>query len=152
MATFVCIIGNVEQGIFKLGIADDPLGHLASLQEGNPHKLSLISKVRLKDQNSALMVEGLGRKLLSQYEGMGQWYLNVPSELSSQFMSDDYLMLLASGAGAAIAKNNDYAIANSTTAFHRLSRKAQQQGLSFDDVLSRVEQAYDEGIAIDQLF
>ena len=152
MATSVYIIGNVEQGIFKLGIADDPLGQLAKLQEGNPHKLSLISKVRLKDRNSALVVEASSRRLLSQYEGAGQWYVGVPGELSAQFAGDEYLKLAASGAGVAIARRGDRAALNSTVASHRLSRKAQAQGLSFDDVLSRVERAYEEGIAIDSLF
>lgn len=152
MATFVYIIGNAEQGIFKLGIAEDPLGQLARLQEGNPHKLSLMSKVRLKDRNSALVVEALGRKLLKAHEGAGQWYVNLPDELSGQFMSDEYLLLLASGANVQIAKKGDRAALNSTVASHRLSRKAQEAGLTFDDILSRVEQAYEEGIAIDHMF
>lgn len=152
MATFVYIVGNVERGIFKLGVDDDPLARLAALQEGNPHKLSLVSKVRLKDDNSALVVEALGRKLLKQYEGAGEWYLDVPDDLSSQFISDDYLLLLASGANVQIDRSKEYAVRNSTASSHRLSKKAQKAGLSFDDVLSRVEQAYYDGQAIDELF
>lgn len=152
MATFVYIVGNVEQRIFKLGIADDPLGFLASLQAGNPHKLSLISKVRLKDHNSALLVESLGRKLLSEYEGAGGWYLSVPDELAAQFSSDEYLLFLASGADVRIEKGSDRASRSGTSASHRLSHRAQKEGLTFDDVLSRVEEAYEEGIVIDGLF
>ena len=152
MATFVYIVGNVEQNIFKLGVSDDPLGHLASIQEGNPHRLSLISKVGLKDSNSALLVEALGRKLLSQYEGISGWYLEVPGELTSQFVNGEYLLFLVSGSGAQAALNSDRTSPNSTAAFHRLSRKAQKEKLTFDDVLSRVEEAYEEGVSLDSLF
>jgi len=152
MATFVYIIGNVEQGFFKLGITEDPLAHLVRIQGGSPHKLSLISKVCLKDRNSAVLVEALGHKLLGQYEGANGWYLNIPGELVSQFMRDDYLLFLASGAGVQLAKKSDRASMSSTAALHRLSRKAVQAGLTFDDILSRVEESYEEGVVIDSLF
>ena len=152
MSTFVYIIGNAEKRFFKLGSTNDLLGRLSTLQESSPFELSLLSKVQLKDSNSASVVEALAYRSLKQFEGVGGWIVEVPGDILLQFISGEYLLAMASGAGVQIVTSRSVSNVNRTNGSHRLSRKASSQGLSFDDILSRVEQAYEDEIAADTLF
>lgn len=149
---FVYIIGNPEQNIFKLGIASDPFLELSSLQAGNPYKLSILCKICVSSRNEASLVEQLGRKELSQYESEGEWHANVPKALSNQFASDYYLLRLATRVGAKLSDRRQQAMPRGRTNLQRLTPLVSHNGLTFEDVLKKVEQAYDEGIAIDNFF
>lgn len=148
---FVYIIGNAEQNIFKLGMAGDPFKRLSSIQTGNPYKLSIICKICVQNKNAAALIERLGHKELSKYEGVGEWFMNVPDYLSAQFASGHYLRSLASKADVQPTDRDEYAISNGTVSLQRLTPIAKRNGLTFEDILERVEQAYDEGVPIDSI-
>ncbi len=148
---FVYIIGNAEQNIFKLGMAGDPFKRLSSIQTGNPYKLSLICKICVQNKNAAALIERLGHKELSQYEGVGEWFMNVPDDLSAQFASGHYLRSLASKVDIQPIDRDEYAISSGTVNLQRLTSIAKSNGLTFEDILQKVEQAYDEGVPIDAL-
>lgn len=148
---FVYIIGNAEQNIFKLEVAGDPFRQLAEAQAGNPHKLSVLCKIGVQNKNVAALVQQLGRKELSQYEGAGEWFLNVPEYLLAQLENGHYLRAIAGKAGVEII---DQKAASSTAGkggLHRLTPKAQHSGLTFEEILEKVEQAYDQGVPIDKM-
>ena len=148
---FVYIIGNSKENIFKLGIARDPFKHLTSIQSGNPYKLSVISKLCVESKNAATLMEGLGRKRLSEYEGAGEWFVNLPDGLHEQFGNGHYLRSLAASAGVKIAESKMRSLRRKGTNLQGLSDIAKDQGLTFEDILGKVEQAYDEGVSIDKI-
>lgn len=148
---FVCIIGNVEQNIFKLWIAVDPLKGLSNVQVANPYKLSVISKVCVKNRNAATLIERLSRQSLSQYEGAGEWIVNAPASLSTQFVNGRYLPSLARQAGVQVIQRDEYATPAGSDNLQRLSPLAKRRGLTFEEILGRVEQAYDESRSIDEI-
>jgi len=156
---FVYIIGNADQNIFKLGMASDPFQKLSSLQEGNPYKLSIFCKVCAGSKNEAALVEALGRRELAEYEGAGGWYTSVPEVLSAQFASDHYLRRLAGRAEVTLSdaflkgrrNRGQQTASKGRTNLQRLSPIVKRDGLTFEEVLERVEQAYEEGRAIDSL-
>ncbi len=149
---FVYIIGNVEQNVFQLGIAEDPFKRLSSIQIGNPYRLSIISKIGVESKNAASQVEKLGRKELSEYEGMGSWFMNMPEGLLTQLVSGHYLSLLASKAGVKPMTQVGRSDRTKPAGTHRLAAVAEQNGLTFEEALEKVEQAYDQGIPIDDLW
>ncbi len=148
---FVYIIGNAEQNIFKLGMAVDPFKRLSSIQTGNPYKLSIICKICVQNKNAAALIERLGHKELSKYEGIGEWFMNVPDDLFAQFSSGHYLRSLASKADIQPINQDKYAISSGTVNLQRLTPIAKSNGLTFEDILEKVEQAYDKGVPIDAL-
>ena len=148
---FVYIIGNAEQNIFKLGIAGDPSKRLSIMQAGNPYKLSIICKICVQNKNAAALIEGLGRKDLSEYEEVGEWFVNVPNVLLNQFASGHYLRSLAGKAGVRPVNRDEYAISSGRDDLQRLTPIAKRHGLTFEDILEKVEQAYDQGIPIDDI-
>lgn len=148
---FVYIVGNVEQSIFKLAIASEPLIALKSMQLGNPHKLSIASKVCVKHKNAASLIEGLAHQDLSKYEGAGKWLVEVPVGLSAQFVSGHYLRAIADKAGVAIVGKSDRPIPSGSANLQRLSPTVKRRGLTFQDVLDGVERAYSESLPIDDI-
>lgn len=149
---FVYLIGNSQQNIFKLGTAIDPFKQLAKFQLGNPHKLSVISQICVKSQNEAGLIESLGQKALAEHEGSGGWLVAVPVELSAQFVSGYYLRSLAHKANVTLLTRKEQAVPRKGGGLQRLSAIAQQKALSFDTILEQVEQAYEKGMPIDDLF
>ena len=148
---FVYIVGNVEQRIFSIGVARDPLKHLASIQSGNPYKLSVISEARVPNKNAALMVERLAKKDLSEYAGTGEWIVGIPKFLMEQFENGHYLRALVSKAGIQPAQEKAPAPIAGRANLQRLTPAADRQRMTFEDILQKVEQAYDEEISIDEL-
>ena len=148
---FVYIIGNAEQNIFQLGMAGDPAKRLSSIQIGNPYKLSVICKICVQNKNAAALVERLGHKELSKYEGVGEWFMNVPDAFVTQFASGHYLRSLASKAGVRPINRDEYAISSGQDDLQRLAPIAKRKGLTFEAILEKVEQAYEQGIPIDNI-
>jgi len=104
---FVYIVGSIEQNIFKLGVAGNPLKHLPSIQAGSPYALSILSEVCLKNRSAAVMAEKLGYQDLSKYQGSREWLVDVPSSLSTQFTNGHYLRALSDKAGVSIVSRSD---------------------------------------------
>lgn len=148
---FIFIVGNIEQSIFKIGVAKDPLKSLLSMQSGNPYKLSVISKARVPHKNAASMVEQLAHRELDRYKGAGEWLMSVPTALSEQFVNGHYIGMLLSKADVKPAKETESATAMGRDDLQRLTVVAEKQGLTFEDILGKVEQAYVEGMAIDKV-
>lgn len=147
---FVYIIGNAEQNIFELGIAGDPFKRLSAVQPGSPYKLAVICQVCVRNKNEAALVERLGRGNLGKYKGAGEWFVNLPDELCTQFVSGHFLRAIAHKAGVKIIDRKGSGIAGSRAGLQRLAPIARQKGLAFEDILKKVEQAYDLGIPIDE--
>lgn len=148
---FVYIIGNAKQNIFQLGVAGDPAKRLSSIQTGNPYKLSVICKICVQNKNAAALVERLGHKELSKYEGASEWFINVPDAFLTQFTSGHYLRSLASKAGVRLINRDEYAISSGQDDLQRLTPIAKRKGLTFETILEKVEQAYNQGTPIDDL-
>lgn len=148
---FVYIVGNVEQSIFKLAIASDPTMGLANVQVGNPYKLSVISEICVKNRNLATLIEGLACQDLTRYEGAGGWLVDVSVGVSAQFISGHYLRAIADKAGVQPIGKNEQTLASNSGDLRRLSATAKRKGLTFQDVLDRVERAYAEGESIDEI-
>ena len=149
---FVYIVGSSEQNVFKLGVAEDPFQKLSQLQAGNPYKLSVLCKICVDNKNAAALVEALGHRDLKKYEGAGGWYVSVPDVLSAQFVSDHYLRLLASRADVRIRDRTRQTSLKGQANLQRLTPIAVKEEWDFDNVLKRVEYAYDRGVPIDKLF
>lgn len=147
---FVYIIGNSDKNVFKLGVGSDPFQILSSLQGGNPYKLAILCKLCVSSKNEANLIEQTGHKELKKYEGAGGWYADIPEVLSTQFVSDHYLRLLASKVG--VVPSSQQFTPRGRTNLQRLTPIAKRNELSLEDALARVEKAYDEGISIDSLF
>ena len=148
---FICVVGNVEQNIFRLEIAGDPVGYLSRLQASNPYELSILSKLCVRNRNEAKMMMGLGRKELGEYEGGGGWLTSLPAGLSAPLMSGHYLRSLASKAGVQPIDRNEQMTSFASDDLRRLSADAKRRGLTFQDILGKVGQAYTESKAIDKI-
>ena len=150
-AVFVYIVGNAEKNIFKLGIAADPFECLTNVQAGNPYRLSIVSKICVESKNAAVLVEGLGRKRMKEYAEADGWFVGLPNEIYKQFEGDHFLGAIAAQAGVKIVDRNKQAAYSKGKYLQRLSDIALEQGLTFENVLEKVEQAYDEGASIDKV-
>ena len=148
---FVYIIGNVEQNIFKLGTAVSPSKQLSSLQKGNPYKLSIVCKICLQNKNSAVLIERMGLDELAQRGEASDWITNLPERLVAQFESGHYLRSLAVKANAEVVSRDGQAAPSGRANLQRLTPTAKRKGLTFEDVLNRVEQAYTQGESIDEV-
>lgn len=148
---FVYILGSVEQNVFRLGVARDPFKALARMQSGNPYKLSIVSQVCVKNKNSAVLIKGLGRRDLKRYEDAGEWLIDVPASLSEQFTGGHYLRSLSDKAGIKLLSQGELSASVKHTNLQRLSNTAKHKGLTFDDILNRVQQAYAQGVSIDEV-
>ncbi|MEO0647263.1 MAG: hypothetical protein AAFZ17_14090 [Cyanobacteria bacterium J06650_10] len=148
---FVYILGSVEQNIFKLGVAADPFKVLARMQSGNPYRLSIVSRICVRNKNNAALIEGLGRRDLKQYEGAGEWLIDVPAGLPEQFTDGHYLRSLSNRAGVKLLKQSELSTPIKHANLQRLSNAAKRQGLTFDDILNKVQQAYAHGVSIDEI-
>ena len=120
------------------------------MQVGNPYKLSVISEICVKNRNAAALVEGLAYRDLSKYKGAGGWLVEVPTRLIARFVSGHYLRAIADNAGVQLIDKGKQAISNSDN-LQRLSVTVKRRDLTFQDVLTRVEQAYSEGKSIDEI-
>lgn len=148
---FVCVVGSVEQNIFRLEPTGDPAGYLSRLQASNPYKLSVLSKLCVQNQNEAKMMVGLGRKELGDYEGGGGWLVSLPAGLSAPLVSGHYLRSLANRAGVQPMDKNEQTVSPGLDDLRHLSAGAKRRGLTFQEILSRVEQAYEQGKSIDEI-
>lgn len=147
---FVYIIGNVEQNVFELGIAGDPFKRLSAMQPGSPYKLAVICQVCVRNKNEAALVERLGREALGKYKEVGEWFVRLPDELRAQFVSGHFLRVIAHKAGVKIIDRKGSGIAGSQAGLQRLAPIARQKGLTFENILEKVEQAYNLGNPIDE--
>ncbi|MGD1895649.1 MAG: hypothetical protein ACFB16_01710 [Phormidesmis sp.] len=149
---FVYIVGNIEQNIFRLGVASDPLVALQQMQQGNPYQLSVISKIRVRNKNEATLVEQLGYKQLSCHTDAGEWLVNVPTDVSALFSQDHWLRSLASRAGVKLLERNEPTTARRSPAdLQRLLPIVKKRELTFEEVLCKVEQAYNTETSIDEV-
>ncbi|MEM6599366.1 MAG: hypothetical protein AAF635_14595, partial [Cyanobacteria bacterium P01_C01_bin.69] len=141
----------IEQNVFQLGVANDPFKRLAGVQASNPYKLSIISKLRVQSKNAAALIETLGHRSLGEYTAAGGWFAEVPDELVTQFTDGHYLRSLARRTGAKVSDRTQQATPKSKVDLRRLTPIAKQNGLTFAAILEKVEQAYDQGVFIDDL-
>lgn len=148
---FVYIVGNIEQNIFRLGVASDPMQQLPIIQRGNPYALSIVSKVRVKSKNAAGLVESLGHQELREYEGPGQWVMNVPDGLLARLVSGRYLRAIADKADVRLVSDCERSASTKSDNLQRLAAVVKRRELTFREVLDSVERAYLEGLVIDDL-
>ena len=147
----VFIIGNIEQNVFQLATASNPKAYLSNIQLGSPHEILVLSKICVKNKNAATLIESLGRREMQAYEGRGGWIINVPAGLVAQLASDRYLRSLADRAGVELVERNQTPAPQNVTDLKRLTDTAKRKELTFQDVLDRVEQAYNEGVSIEKI-
>ena len=147
---FICVVGSLEQNIFRLELTGDPTGHLSRLQASNPYELSILSKLCVRNRNEAKMMMGLGRKELGEYEGGGGWLVSLPAGLSAPLVSGHYLRSLASKAGVQPVDKSEQTTSFASDDLRRLSADAKRKGLTFQNILGKVEQAYAESASIDE--
>lgn len=77
--------------------------------------------------------------------------MNVPDGLFAQFASGHYLRSLANKANVQPIDRDKHAISGGTANLQSLTPIAKSNGLTFEDILEKVEQAYDKGVPIDVL-
>ena len=97
------------------------------------------------------MIEGLGRRDLKQYEGAGEWLIDLPAGLSEQFTNGHYLRSLSDKAGVKPLSQSDLSAPVRHANLQRLSSTAKRQELTFDDILGKVQQAYVQSVPIDEI-
>ena len=148
---FVYIVGNVEQNIFRIGTAKDPIKHLPIIQAGNPYQLSMIAQVCLKNKNAASLVESLSRQDLREYEGAGEWITSLPEGLLAQLVSGRYLRAIADEAGVTILDQKKRTASNNSDDLRRLLPIVKRKDLDFRDVVDSVDKAYSNGVPIDEI-
>ena len=147
----VFVVGNIEQNVFQLAVANDPKAYLSSIQLGSPYEISVLSQICVRSKNAATSIESLGRREMQAHKGQGGWIVNVPAGLAAQLASDRYLRSLADRAGVEVVDKNQTPAPKSSTDLQRLTATAKRKELTFQDVLDRVERAYSEGISIDKM-
>ena len=71
----ICVLreGRAE-GPCKIGVSDNPVSRLASLQSGNPEKLVVYGTVSFPDKNQALFVERSFHKMYGEFRMEGEWF------------------------------------------------------------------------------
>lgn len=61
-------------GLIKIGKAANPMGRLAGLQTGSPHKLSLIGSVMFRDDQQAIAAERKIHRVFLHCRRRGEWF------------------------------------------------------------------------------
>jgi predicted GIY-YIG superfamily endonuclease len=91
MTCYVYLIQAGDTDYYKIGIASSPEVRLKEIQTGNPLKVSIIGVIGFPDRGSAIVVESMLHKKLSDYRASGEWFIIDSSiyEKIKWFFSDD---------------------------------------------------------------
>ena len=68
-ATYVYVIGSDDDGPVKIGVSAEPLARMRDLQTSNPHKLSLLVKIRGSREDETALHQRFAASRLT-----GEWF------------------------------------------------------------------------------
>jgi excisionase family DNA binding protein len=72
--TFLYFIGGDSTGFVKIGIADDPVVRVQTLQTGCPYELSLLATIQYPTREHAVEMERVLHKRFSAIHLRGEWF------------------------------------------------------------------------------
>lgn len=87
---FIYIIGNEKHSYFKIGVSNNPLVRLSTIQTNCPFEVELITKFRFSDLETAYKIEKELHCKLNKYLLRGEWFkisLNEINDLSKYIIN-----------------------------------------------------------------
>lgn len=83
---FVYIIGT-GSGLYKIGMANDPISRYKSLKAGIPEKSEMVMMIRCRNRPKAVALEMTLHKELEMYHAHGEWF-KPPKEFIAVLVFD----------------------------------------------------------------